>query len=333
MRLFEYVLEISRQGNFTKAAASLCIAQPSLSQQVGKLEKDLGVTLFYRGRGAVTPTPEGVRFLDQAEQIIRMRDDLEREMRERSEGVGQELTIGAPAITGGHVLPPLLEAYGQRFPQVRVKLVEESTEKLEDLAVRGLTDITILALPVDDHRLSSNIMLTEPLYLALPPTVRPWMPRTVASLVEAAQGEAGSGSTGYDWPVLDQVGQGRSGQAGPVWPDGQISLGELSQAPFILLKHGYGFRTTVLQLCADNGFAPTVTYETSSIETAQSLAAHGLGVTLVPQMVARTSKQRPLYVALTPQPTRTLVFAYRKDRYLSLAARSLLEVYDDSFRG
>lgn len=309
MRLLEYALEIYRQRSFTKAAQQLCIAQPSLSQQISKLERELGVSLFYRGHGAVELTPDGVRFIEQAEQILRLRDDLIREMRERKEGFGRELVIGTTAITGGHVLPPLLQAYRERFPQVQVNLVEEATEQLEELTAKGIVDVSILALPLDDPRLATKTMLTEPIYVALPRMQKEWMSPEVTRWIQLSQ---------------DKLLQERDVATG------SLSLAELAKAPFILLKQGFGFRQTVLELCAKKGFQPHIAFETSSIETAQSLVSYGLGVTLVPEMVIRQdSRPHPLYVPLDSQPTRTLVFAYRGDRYLSLAVQALLEVYEE----
>ena len=300
LRLLQYALELWRHGSFTRAADALDIAQPSLSQQIARLENELGVTLFFRGHGGTQATPDGVRFLEQAEQIVRLHDDLVREMRERSEGMGQELVIGAPAITGGHVLPPLLRAFGERHPTVRVRLVEDATEVLQDLTARGLTDLCVLALPVEDDRLATRPMLTEELFLAGPREVAHWMDDRVRRVCLAGE-----------------------------MPVAPVDLADFAQAPFIMLKRGFGFRGTVLALCAESGFAPRVTYETSSVETAQSLVAHGLGVTMVPAMVRRTAAPGPgaVYLPLVGQPRRTLVFAYRRDRYLSAAARALLDMY------
>lgn len=303
----EYAAEVARRRSFTKAAAQLHVAQPSLSQQIAKLEQELGVTLFYRQRGSVEATPDGVRFVEQAELILRMRDDLLREMRERAEGVGRELVLGAPAITGGRVLPPLLRLFEERFPQIRVRLVEETTERLEHMTARGGTDLSVLALPLEDDRLAVHPLLTEPLYLAIGREHKPWMSPQLAAFVAHA-----------------------SAEAEPLVPCGEVKLSEFARAPFIMLKHGYGFRRTVLGLCAESGFQPYLAYETSSIETAQAMAAHGLGVTLVPAMVASASAQGgPLYALPQGHPTRTLVFAYRADRYLSLGARALLAISDE----
>ncbi|MCY0893388.1 MAG: LysR family transcriptional regulator [Acidibacillus sp.] len=289
LRWIEYALEVYRQGSFTRAAAQLSVAQPSLSQQVAKLERELSVVLFHRGHAAVTPTEAGRRFIEYATEMMRLRDDLAREMRERGLGMEKELVIGAPAITGGHVLPPALHAFTSQFGDVRVRFVEETTEALEEMAASGLTDLTLLSLPLRDERLTVHKVLTEALYLAVP--------------------------SNKDYTERKGCG---------------ASLSEYAHIPFIMLKQGYGFRETVLAMCAEAGFQPQMAYETSSIETAQELVAHGLGVTIVPAMVRRVDSPKLLYLALDTQPTRTLVFAYRKHCYLSLAATTFLKVFEET---
>lgn len=296
-RLLKYALEIARQGSFTKAASHLRIAQPSLSQQIAKLEHELGLTLFHRNHKSVMPTPDGRRFLERAELVVRLHEDLEREMTERSEGVGSYLTIGTPAITGEHILPPLLEEFQIRHPQVHVRMIEDSPRMLEELTAKGETDISLLPLPIEDARLSTRTIVTEPILLALPPQVT-WSRK--------------------GWNAESFVDE---------TVEKRVSLTILREAPFILLKSGYGFRQTVLELCAESGFQPDIVYETSSIEMAQSLVAHGLGVTLVPAMVRRQGdRKKPLYFELQENPTRTLAFIYHKDRYLSICARTFMDI-------
>lgn len=300
IRLLKYVIILNETGSFTKAAESLHIAQPSLSQQIAKLERDLGVSLFIRKRGGITPTDAGSRFIERAKRIVQLDEDLEREMRERSEGMGNKIFIGTTAITGGHVLPPLLEVFSKTFPHVHVSLVEASTDVLEELTDQGEVDLSILSLPIRNPRLTYTSMLTEPLLLALPPREEEWMSDTMLRNISS------------DADAVHEP----------------FHLRRLSAMPFIILKEGYGFRSTVLQICAENGFQPNVIYQTTSIETAQSLVAYGLGVTLIPQMVARKNGGKvPKYVSIASSPTRTLVFAYSKDRYLSLTARKFMEMF------
>ncbi|MGG3890778.1 LysR family transcriptional regulator [Metabacillus fastidiosus] len=302
MRLFEYALEIYKTKSFTKAASNLHIAQPSLSKQIAKLEQELGVYLFDRKPGSIEPTPDGLCFVKQAEKILQMRDDLRREILERKEGIKGELKIGSTAITGGHVLPPLFRIYNEQFPNVCIQLVEESTERLIDLTARGLVDISILSLPIEDSRLNTKTMLTEPLYLVLPKEPKQWMPEKLKLIMSSTK-------------LIKQ---------------NAFPIEDFSNCPFILLKQGYGFRRTVLELCARGGFEPQIAYETSSIETAQSLVGHGLGLTVVPEMIFHRSAYQPslAYIKLDSNPTRTLVFTYNKKRYLSMNAKALIEIYE-----
>lgn len=302
MRLFEYALEIYKTKSFTKAASHLHIAQPSLSKQIAKLEQELGVYLFDRKPGSVEPTPDGLCFVKQAEKILQMRDDLKREILERKEGIRGELKIGSTAITGGHILPPLLRIYKEQYPNVYIQLIEESTERLIDLTARGLVDISILSLPIEDSRLDTKTMLTEPLYLVLPKEPKQWMPEKLKQIMSSTK-------------LIEQ---------------NALPIEDFANCPFILLKQGYGFRRTVLELCARGRFEPQIAYETSSIETAQSLVVHGLGLTVVPEMIVHRSVYQTslAYIKLDSNPTRTLVFTYNKKRYLSMNAKALIEIYE-----
>jgi len=298
MRLFEYVLEIYKTKSFTKAAFNLHIAQPSLSKQISKLEKELGVRLFNRNPGAVEPTPTGIYFVEKGEKILQMRNDLERGILDRKDGISGELKIGSTAITGGRLLPPLLRIYNKLYPKVTIQLIEASTTELIDLTGRGLVDISILSLPIEDPALEVKTILTEPLYLVLPKEQKQWMSVDPSFLPNH----------------LNQ---------------NPYTLKHFSNCPFILLKQGYGFRRTVFELFAREGFEPYIAYETSSIETAQSFVENGLGLTIVPEMVIRNdaTKQGISYLQLDANSTRTLAFTYSKNRYLSMNAKAFMEIY------
>lgn len=320
IRLLQYVLAVHECQNFTRAAERLHIAQPSLSQQIAKLEQGLGFRLFVRNSGPVLATHMGEYFVERARRILNLHDDLVLDLEERTHGMGDSLLIGTTAITGAHVLPDLLRAFQDRYPSVKPRLVEESTAMLAEWVAAGKLDLAILALPVDLEGIQVRTLLTEPLWLAVPAVVQPWMSPEVRRLVQAALQpqtrnplmEAGT-TCGAESPV-----------------DTAVSLSAIADAPFVLLKEGFGFRKTVLQLCAEEGFQPQVSFETSSIDTAQALVANGMGVTLVPQMVMSTASRCPLYVRLETQPTRTLVFAFPKDRHLKLAARLFMDQVESS---
>ncbi|MCY9402460.1 LysR family transcriptional regulator, partial [Bacillus haynesii] len=147
IKVMEYAAEIARRQSFTKAAEHLHIAQPSLSQQIKKLEAELGLTLFHRSHGSVTLTPHGRRFIEKAEDIIRSRDDMLPDDQERSQGLGHKLSIGIPAVTGRYIFPPLLKQFLARYPHVEVQLVEKDPVSLEEMTAKGEVDLSVLSLP------------------------------------------------------------------------------------------------------------------------------------------------------------------------------------------
>lgn len=300
IRIIRYVLAIARHQSFTRAAAALHVSQPSLSQQIIRLERALGEALFVRQHDGATPTSVGEAFIERAEALMVVHDDLVREMEDHRERRTAILTVGAPSITGGHLLPPWLAQYHRKHSHVQVRLIEESPDRLELLTERGVTDLSILALPIRSAKLETRPILTEEILLALPARPTSWMPSACSAWYQTEP---------WDAPI--------------------VSLALLAMVPFILLKPSYGFRETVLGLCAAAGFQPQIVFETANIETAQSLAAHGHGVTLVPEMVRDGRDGGPRYLHLEDSPTRTLVLARRHDRYLSYAAREFMAMWPD----
>lgn len=106
-----------------------------------------------------------------------------------------------------------------------------------------------------------------------------------------------------------------------------VEIRELKDEAFIMLKKGQGFRNLAAGWCEEAGFTPHVVFESSNIETVQSLVAAGMGIAFVPKMVTRLFREGllPKYIALrNPTPRRTLVMAYRRGRYRSRASRAFL---------
>ncbi len=226
-----------------------------------------------------------------------------REMGEAAYEIGKELNIGAPAVTGGYVLPGLLKTFCQTYPHVDVQLIEDSPRELEKLLLAGKLDLAILSMPVEHESLKTKQMLTEPLLLAVPQAAQPWLSEELNE-------------------IIMQAGQKESGH-------GIVPFQLLEGIPFIMLKEGYGFRHVVMELCRHHGFQPKAAFETSHIQTAQALVKNELGVTVVPKMVAQEDRNQVIYLNIDSCPTRTLVFAYVEERYLTKAAQAFMDLYQN----
>ncbi|TJY44287.1 LysR family transcriptional regulator [Cohnella pontilimi] len=287
-RQLQYAIQIAAERNFSRAAEKLHIAQPSLSQQISKLEKELGVLLFKRSTNSVELTHAGSVFVGKAQEIVDMTEQLRREMEDMADLRKGRLVVGSLQITGSHVLPNVLPAFRDAYPDIEVVLVEETTKRLEQLTASGGTDVSLLSLPLTEPSLAYRPIIEEEICLAVPP----------------------------DHPLA----------AGSKKP---VPLEDLRDEPFILLKKGQGFRAIATRLCSDAGFVPNVVFESGNIDTVQALVAAGMGIAFVPRMIARSDwhGRSPMFLSLAGRPTRTLVIAYRKGRYLSNAAEAFIETF------
>ncbi|MCI0463230.1 MAG: LysR family transcriptional regulator [Gemmataceae bacterium] len=167
MHQLRYFVAVAETANFTRAAERCHVSQPSLSQQIGKLEKRLHQRLFDRlGRRAVL-TDAGRLLLDRARAILAAADDAERRLRDGAD-LGARLAVGVIPTVAPYLLPPALERFLRHCPGVEVTVHEDATRNLVEAAAGGELDLAILALPLSDDRLHVEPLRSEPLLLALP---------------------------------------------------------------------------------------------------------------------------------------------------------------------
>jgi LysR family hydrogen peroxide-inducible transcriptional activator len=161
-----YVVAVAETGNFTRAAERSHVTQPSLSQQIINLEKEVGHKLFHRlGRKAML-TEAGGNFLERARRILFEVDSATKELSD-SPGLGRRITVGAIPTVAPYLLPPLIEKCREKYPNLEVHIREDFRTFLTRAVVEGELDLAITALPVSDSRLSVEPLLTEPLLLAV----------------------------------------------------------------------------------------------------------------------------------------------------------------------
>lgn len=300
-----YFVSVARHRNFTRAAAENMVAQPSLSQQIRRLEAELGALLIDRSRSPVRLTDAGEALLPHAEAILRQVEAAKAAVEERIGLRTGRLVLGSLPMTGSRLLPRAITVFRQRYPGIQVSLREESTQRLTELALAGETDLTLTTLPVGSDDLTWQPLLTEPILLALPPD----HPLATAPEHQPA--------TPPEHPLKP-----------PLKPPRAVPLSAVAGEPFLVMKPGYGFRDLVLAACHAAGFSPQIAFESAQIETLQAMVAAGLGVTLVPQMAADRSLQpSPVFVPLAGEPlTRTLALAWRRDRPLPRSAQAFLDL-------
>lgn len=167
-RELQYLVELARLGNFHRAAEVCGVRQPTLSTQIRKLEETLGVTLVERTSRQAVLTEVGEEIVAQARLIMsRMQGIEDIAARHRQAGAGR-LRLGVFPTLGPYLLPALVPLITERFPKIRLQLVEEKSEPLLDLLLAGQVDAALLALPVLDATLQVTPLFDEPFLLAVP---------------------------------------------------------------------------------------------------------------------------------------------------------------------
>lgn len=294
-RHLRYILQIAEDRSFSKAAQKLYIAQPSLSQYILKLEQNLGTQLFDRSSTPLRLTFAGELYVKTAKHILDLNEQLSQQINDAAGLKKGRLTIGISPFRSAYILPGILRVFQQKFPGIEIILIEAKFHELENYALHGTTDLSILTLPVPDEIFSYTPLLPEELLLAVPPR----------------------------HPVIKKGGDTARGQ----YPRPRIPLIELRDDPFIVL--GQRLRQTTIEFCRQAGFQPRILLETKSAEAAHAFVAAGMGVSIIPDTLALFGNlsERPHYFSIESlMPTRTLVAAYRTGRYLSGAAQEFINL-------
>jgi LysR family hydrogen peroxide-inducible transcriptional activator len=168
IRQLQYVLTVAKTRHFTKAATKLHIAQPSLSQQISKLEEEIGTQLFDRGTNPLQLTYAGQLFVEKAQTIIDSLEQLRTEMEDVAQLKKGKLIVGSLPMTGSHVMPVILPLFRKRYPDIEVVLIEDTTANLESLTAKGDVDLCLLSLPINLEQLEYRPLLDESIVIAVP---------------------------------------------------------------------------------------------------------------------------------------------------------------------
>jgi LysR family hydrogen peroxide-inducible transcriptional activator len=167
-----YFCAVARTGSFTRAAQHEHLAQPSLSQQIRKLEDELGTKLFDRLGRRVRLTQLGEAFLPRAEEILRQVAAARLEIQEMAGAEQGKLVIGAIPTIAPYFLPSCLADFARKFPRVQVSVIEEVTDELLNRIHDGTVDLALLALPVRAAHCLCHELFRERLFVVVPATHR-----------------------------------------------------------------------------------------------------------------------------------------------------------------
>lgn len=163
-----YFCAVARHGTFTRASEVEHVAQPSLSQQILKLEDELGARLFDRLPRSARLTVFGRAFLPKAERILRDLDEAKTAMLEMTGEEKGEAVLGVIPTIASYLLPRALSGFARKCPGVTVKIIEDITPTLLERLHEGAADMALVALPVAASDLTQIELFCEGFHAVLP---------------------------------------------------------------------------------------------------------------------------------------------------------------------
>ena len=140
-----YFSKIVEHRSFTKAAADCLVSQPALSQQIGKLERELGQPLFERQGRTIRLTPAGQLLHTQSETILNLIDDTKRRITD--DGETGQICVGAIPTVAPYLLPVVLRKVGDQFPKATMVVSEDASDVLLKRISNGEVDLGFVAMP------------------------------------------------------------------------------------------------------------------------------------------------------------------------------------------
>ena len=308
----DYAYAVYKEKSFTKAAKELCISQPALSATIRKLEKSLGHPIFDRSGKTITLTDIGERYIRSVEQIMLIRQNLQQELEDLVDLKRGSMILGGTTYIISDVLPALLKEFGRRYPDLELKIQVEPSTLLWEKMDKGLVDIAIDNALVQDPDHQYLPLFQEHILIGVPAD------SPINEKLKAYQ---------LDQAVLQERNYDFSGMP-------KVNVAEFAKEDFILLKTGNKMRQIAHNFFTDTGINPHVRFEFDQLSTSISFAEAGFGVCFLTDTILKhsgPSKNLVLYQPDTRYTERNLYIMYKKNKYLSAAARAFIDILQEYF--
>ena len=157
-----YIVAVARERNFRRAAEKSFVSQPALSLAIQKLEDELGVQIFERGKNTISVTPVGAKIVEQAQRVLEEAGHLLEIANRGNDQLSGALRVGIIYSVGPYLLPDLIPALRKLAPNMPLEVEENITGNLDVLLRNGKIDVAIIALPYGDAGIITRPLYDEP---------------------------------------------------------------------------------------------------------------------------------------------------------------------------
>ena len=298
LHYLEYIIEIANMHSISRAAENLFITQSTLSQYLSRLEAELGVSLFERRRNEMTLTPAGKLYVSACEQMLQQKRELYNQLSDMGQAKTGSFSVGITPQWGAVAYSHIIGKFYESYPNVTVKVTEETASPLIRLLQDGELDMAIIPLTGNSTLpLESMLLQAEELILAIPKSHAQALP------LQNAEGSFPS-----------------------------ISIADLKEEPMIFSQNLTTIRKLENQCFAACRITPNIVAEINSHPASLVMAEQGIGSTFVPLSCATTS-DRIVYAHAIPAVQWYVVIAFRKGFVMHQSEKYFVSLFQQLFGG
>ena len=263
LTVMKYIVSVADCGNFSQAAEVCHVGQPALSQLISRLEKKMGVRLFYRNPRGAVPTEAGTEFVRRAREILRSTEELSEQMAAYAGMHKGSLTIGLITSLQCIEFGSMLSAFVHTYPDISFSIRQFGTYQLADLLTERKIDLAFLNLPLQGlpPQLAFEHLGQDRYALAVP------YDHPLAARAEQAAAAALDGDE----------------EAGNVRDAASVSIRELKDERFIFHQPWQVAAELVLDACRNAGFEPNIVCRSGEPTNSMYMVQGGMGIALFPE--------------------------------------------------
>ena len=305
----QYIVTTAQEKSITKAAGKLFISQPSLTLSIQNLEKELGVELFERSRGAITLTYAGRLYYDWALNTLHSREQLDARIGDIKDESSHLIRLGISPHRSVILLPEILPRFYEQFPTSEIFLEERPTYQLRTMLEEEQLDLMIDVPHPDSLNYQNIVLAQEHLVLAVPE-------RYIKELPEVS-------------PEAQTITMDPSKATEKVVP-----MQYFAGLPFFMLAEPQNLAALSRRIYESAGFLPQTRMVCSRIVTALELVGCGLGIVLAPEIYSLpgNAQEGVRYFHIEPLATdqidvRQICLVYRKSLYLHAGLKALIDLF------
>ncbi len=258
LNVMNYVVNVADCGNFSQAAEACHVGQPALSQQIARLERELGVRLFFRNPRGAVPTEAGAEFVRRARVILRQAEELSEQMSSYAGLHRGTLTLGLITSLQCIEFGSMLSAFVHSYPDITFSIRQFGTYQLTEMLTERKIDLAFLNIPLQG--LPAQLAfekLGEDRYALAVPYDHPLAVRADNAIADGEPGDPGTGA--------------------------EVSMKELKDERFIFHQPWQVASELVFAACRDAGFEPNIVCRSGEPTTSIYMVQGGMGVALFPE--------------------------------------------------